>query len=316
MFRRIAALVLAAAGVLVATVVASLALFGSGSQVSFAAVAEKVAQTKSLVLKETRTENGEVDRILILADGRVRAEMANGNYTVMNKDGSKSLLVSPRDKTAMVMVGLAPRPAGINVYEMLRNTVNENANRLPDETLDGRKLNVFRVDVAEDVRKQSRFPYPPMKVWVDPDTRLPVRMEDLTEGGKPQVSMYGLVFDQPLDPALFSLEPPEGYKVTTQGIGRLQPPPEQPDLLAPEIKPGEGLGPAKFGMSKDEILKLFDKPDLEEKTALAYPSRDTRSSSVRAGDSLPSCSIRSNRPPTKSAISPAKPRKESAWDRA
>ena len=37
-------------------------------------------------------------------------------------------------------------PSGLNLYEMVRNVVNEKSVRLPDEVIDGRKANVFRVE--------------------------------------------------------------------------------------------------------------------------------------------------------------------------
>jgi hypothetical protein len=158
---------------------------------------------------------------------------------------------------------------------MLRNVAGDKSTRLPDETIDGRKANVFRCEPPEEVRKQARGHCEPMKVWVDPETKLPIRMEPFAQDGKPRPEgvMHDFVFDQPLDPALFSFDPPEGYAVTTQGIANLQPPPDKPELLSPEVKPGEGLGPVKFGMSKEEIVKILGKPDIEEPTSLGYPSR-------------------------------------------
>ena len=62
---------------------------------------------------------------------------------------------------------------------MIRNSVNEKSKRLPDEVIDGRNANVFRVESNEQARKEARGPCEPMKVWVDPETRLPVRMEPI-----------------------------------------------------------------------------------------------------------------------------------------
>jgi len=147
--------------------------------------------------------------------------------------------------------------------------------RLPDEVLDGRKANVFRVEWNEHVSKEARGPCEPMKVWVDPQTRLPIRMEPIEQDKKAPVVMSDFVFDQPLDPSLFSLDPPEGYAITTMGEPATwqQNPPAAKDRLAPEVIPGVGLGPVKFGMSKEEVLKLLGKPDAEDKGGFQYPSR-------------------------------------------
>src|SRR5271157_2001986 len=74
LFRRVSAVVLST--ICVVGVIAALILFGSGNQFSFAAVQEKVAQTRSVTFKQTtKVDPGappEVDRMLILADGLSR----------------------------------------------------------------------------------------------------------------------------------------------------------------------------------------------------------------------------------------------------
>ena len=85
MFRRIAALVSATAGVV--AVVALFMLFGSSARLSFAEVMDKVAKTRSVTFKQTVRTPGkpaETVRVAVLADGLSRMEMPNGNYTVMD----------------------------------------------------------------------------------------------------------------------------------------------------------------------------------------------------------------------------------------
>ncbi|MCX7425253.1 MAG: hypothetical protein NTW96_06465 [Planctomycetia bacterium] len=273
MFRRIAALVSLAAGV--AVVVTLLLLFGSSATVSFAEVIEQIAKTRSMAYKQTTTIPGmpaQTFRIAALADGLIRVDFPDGNYTVMDTKTGKALCVSPNEKKATLMIGLPVSP-GLNVYEIIRNAVNEKSARLPDEMIDGRKAHVFRVEPPEAVRTQGPFPAPPMEVWVDPETKLPIRMEPIGKEGEGQVVMDDFVFDKPLDPSLFSLDPPEGYAVRTEGLASLLPAPKEPDLLAPQVMPGVGLGPVKFGMSKEEVVKILGKPDLDEKEGVAYPSR-------------------------------------------
>jgi hypothetical protein len=131
------------------------------------------------------------------------------------------------------------------------------------------------MEYGEEVRKQTLGTCEPIKVWVDPETKLPIRMESLTQDNTkgPQSAIYDFAFDQPLDPALFSFDPPEGYKVTTMGVANLQPPPDKPELLAPEVKPGVGLGPVQFGMSREEVIELLGKPDADLPGGIEYSSR-------------------------------------------
>jgi hypothetical protein len=111
-------------------------------------------------------------------------------------------------------------------------------------------------------------------VWVDQRTKLPIRFE-FGEDGKEVWT--DIVFDVPLDASLFNMTPPAGYKVDTFGVSTLAPEPDDPALAAPIVMPRVGLGPAKFGMTKEEVIKVLGKPDREfmqgKMTFLAYYSR-------------------------------------------
>ena len=210
----------------------------------------------------TRIDPGappETDRMLILADGLSRMERPNGNYTVMDMKTGKALLVSRQDKKAKIFLGLNV-PSGVNPYAMLRVMVKDTSKRLADEVIDGRKVSVFRTEIKEQKPVPRQF----WKVWADPETKLPIRMEPVPQNDKEPMAIYDFAFDQPLDPALFSFEPPKGYAVATEGSANLPPPPDNPDILAPQVIPGVGLGPVKFDMPKEEALKILGKPDEEE----------------------------------------------------
>jgi hypothetical protein len=103
-----------------------------------------------------------------------------------------------------------------------------------------------------------------LTVWADAKTLLPVRMEAEERddmGNKSEVMVKDFVFDQELDPKLFSLEPPTGYKVETKGIAEFPAAPRDPQLRDLVITPLVGIGPVKFGMSRQEVEKLLGKPD-------------------------------------------------------
>jgi outer membrane lipoprotein-sorting protein len=274
MLRRITVLASATAGV--AAVVALFVLFNSAARLSFAQVTDTVARTRSIIFKMTTQIPGRPEEVLhmtFLADGRSRVDMADGHYTVMDLKGT-ALIVAPREKKVTIMRGLYV-PSGVNPYELFRNPTSQKSVPLPDETLDGRKANVFRVELGDEARKEARGAAEPMKVWVDPKTKLPVRMEPLHQPDKQRMVIDGIQFDQPVDESLLSVDPPKGYTVTTQGQAATwqEIPPAKQDLLAPEVIPGEGLGPVKFGMTQAEVLKLLGKPDVEERGNLQYASR-------------------------------------------
>ena len=256
-------------------------------------------------------------RIAILADGPSRMEMPDGNYTVMDMKAGKAICVSQREKKATIMLGLYV-PSGMNAYEMVRNAVTEKSKRLPDEVLDGRKVNVFRVEWNEQVRKEARGPCEPMKVWVDPQTKLPIRMEPMQQDAKAPVVMYDFVFDQPLDPSLFSLDPPKDYTVTTMGRRRPGNRSRLPQGLArPRSHSGRGTRAGKVRHVERRSHQAARQAGRGGKRDIEYPSRGYGLSvSPQNADSCRLAFSRNRSAPLRSAISPARPRKESASGRA
>ena len=73
----------------------------------------------------------------------------------------------------------------------------------------------------------------------------------------------------------FQLQAARRLFCETSGIANFPDLPDKPDLRAPRIIPGVGLGPIRFGMSRDKIESLIGKPDGYEadKTSLLYYSR-------------------------------------------
>ncbi len=71
-------------------------------------------------------------------------------------------------------------------------------------------------------------------------------------------------------------KPTAGFTLRTEGV-KTAPANRVEDAAAsaPEVKPKEGLGPVKFGMTKEQVIDKIGKPDkIDQKgTALDYPSR-------------------------------------------
>jgi outer membrane lipoprotein-sorting protein len=279
MFPRIAALVLASA-VLVALLVVFILPSGQ-RQLAFAQVIDKVQQTQSLSFKVKYKRPGspveDETRVRVLPNGKMRSDYSKG-YSIQDIEAHKMITVRKEIKTVHVLEGFSPPGpsiADLNLYEMIKNIRNEAVERLPDEEIGERKAIVFRVDIKE-LPKLGKTPV--CKVWIDPKTELPIRLEVAgeDESGNPVKSvMYAIEFDQPFDLSFFSFTPPEGYSVQASGIANFPESPDKPELRAPEIIPGVGLGPIRFGMSRDKIESLIGKPDGYEanKTSLPYYSR-------------------------------------------
>ncbi len=264
--------------VIVLAMVGLLAWFGGndiGSQIAFAEIQERLRETKSISFTQTQTLHVEgrpaktSHCTTILAGSLMRIDSANGDYTVIDFKHGKELMVSSKQKKAILWDGLAGRfPV---FYDKFRNISQDAVKRLDEREIDGKKTIGFLVQLDVPNMGDRKVE---MTVWVDPATRLPVRMERTGKGEG--VVLDDIVFDGEVDESLLSLTPPVGFAVETRKLGvELQPVPDDKDLAAPQVLPKVGLGPGKFGMSTDELLELLGKPDkiLSEGTTLCYLSR-------------------------------------------
>ena len=110
------------------------------------------------------------------------------------------------------------------------------------------------------------------QVWVDPTTRLPIRLEALPEDPSDFVAGFlqnttTFTFDRPLGASLFQLSPPEGFTVVHGGMevpyteDQLPLPPKDEKVASPVVEPGTGIGPARFGMSLEKLVEVLGRPD-------------------------------------------------------
>jgi outer membrane lipoprotein-sorting protein len=262
---RIPMLARIAAGVVVA-VGGSILLFGwiksSGAAPTFAEVQEKVQATRTVKLTQTTTMpdgSTEKSRIFVQAPGLLRAEGDDGSYAIIDSVKHQSLAVNPKEKKATLLLGMSDKIGPGNFYEMIRNMAKDVVENLPEKTIGSKKAVGYRVRVEfGDEKKEAN-------VWVDADTKLPVRVElsekDKTGRGIATV-ISDFVFDAPMNPTLFRMTPPEGYQVTTLGSATPLPAaPTDADQRAPLVSPGVGIGPVRFGMSKEEVIKAIGQPD-------------------------------------------------------
>jgi hypothetical protein len=150
------------------------------------------------------------------------------------------------------------------LYELVKNLPGHaSARALPGKQIDGKDVLGFIIKIGEPDVITGR-PLPDLTVWADARTRLPVRIEGKETDGKgrtTEVIIDQFVFDQSLDPKLFSLDPPAHYMLETQGTDSFPNSPTDPPPKQLVVTPLVGIGPVKFGMSREEIEQLLGKPD-------------------------------------------------------
>ena len=156
-----------------------------------------------------------------LEPNHLRQELLNGYINVSDWNVGKMIGLDPNSKQATVInIVKVPKEAKegmqVNQFEMIRQALrtattdpNSQVISLGEKQIDGRTVLGFRFDT----------PGMPLTVWADPETELPVRIESTLAGPpKTEVAMTNYEFNVELDESLFSLDIPEGYKVTEANV--------------------------------------------------------------------------------------------------
>jgi outer membrane lipoprotein-sorting protein len=205
-------------------IIATLSNYVGGAR-AFADVVEALNNIHSATWKTSSVYKGTQNETvtwtgiaMFLAPSHERTEMdVQGRKMIQIFDGQKDKVITldPTAKTVMVInvKNLPPdreSPYG-KTFEGLRELVaraqNGNADkveRLDAETIDGRPAQGYRIQLgAVEV-----------KIWADPKTMLPIRVEETTSGGaEVRIVMTDFQVGMDLDKSLFSLDVPEGYTV-------------------------------------------------------------------------------------------------------
>jgi len=102
--------------------------------------------------------------------------------------------------------------------KQLRLLKEQDAERLADEDLNGRKVQVYRLKRKDIFMGLTKSKDEIAKLWVDPKSGLPVRIAvgDPSNNDKPFVVFEQFTWNQALDPELFKLEVPKGLTLTNK----------------------------------------------------------------------------------------------------
>ncbi len=188
---------------------------------------EALKRTRSLSFRMSALEAGEMRdhasvRIRILAPGHVRVDQPGGNYSVTDLNTGKSLRVLPGAKRAQLVERTTARDKGglVDFYEFYRQIGRKKTRELPPMTIGGVEAIGFEATFG-DISGKENSVVQILRVWVHPETKLPIRLEHEPKsvhsyglGPIPTAVCENFMFDEPMDPELFSLEPPKGYEIT------------------------------------------------------------------------------------------------------
>jgi len=242
-----------AAALLVMVVLASLLPNGnSNATVAFAQVQQQIEQVKTAQYRSTRRSHvgqnrrlDETRRVMILGRYRMREEVIISNpdepwsadlreYTdIKNIETGRLIVLLPRVRQYsypqvlyafdLVKGGVTEsplnrppaKPPTVDLYQRIRDVPANATKPLPARMLNGKCAVGFQ-EVKRDESPDGTNTWT-KNIWVDPQTRLPVRIESLFRSTHPgtvdtDFIMDEFIFDAPLDESLFSTDPPEGYQ--------------------------------------------------------------------------------------------------------
>jgi outer membrane lipoprotein-sorting protein len=285
---------LAAAALLAALVAGWLLLPGRMGGTSFAGVIEKVNQAKSVtcVLKQKMADTVEPVRKLYIREDAIRMEVAGVGTFVFDMKQRKAIALDERSKTVV----LPSVEAGVqipNPLAQLRKLKQQDAERIGEEMLDGRKVEVYRlknVDLFEMKFKAKEGENLDIKLWVDSQTHLPAKLvvafpipkADSNNARSLPIPRYlefsDFRWDEKLAPSLFSLEIPKGY--TLRKAESLQPKsgdqgPPKVSIAAPKPAEEESIPiDAHFDFSFAEVIENVNRTGSVEGQVLAEAEKD------------------------------------------
>lgn len=257
-----------AAGILIAW-------FVGFSRPAFAQVQDAIRKIKSAVITREFPDQPEVSaRLLVSREHDLyRTEWNDGATIIQSREG-RTLGLNTKDKLAHVIPGAGfglkgERLAPSEFLGRLESVEADAVRSLGTKNFEGRKVEGFELPTERGMRR---------RVWVDPNSHLPVHEEiapavSAQPNDDPRVitlrpprSTVTYQFNHGLDDSLFSLDPPDGYQLVESNEfswpGReLTKIPDDLDAASYVIIPGSGIGLARFGMSKQDVVEALGAPD-------------------------------------------------------
>jgi len=183
---------------------------GSGT-VTFAQVIEPIITAKNIVLDMLVGDEATSPLMHeIIVGSRIRRTVSNipDVTSIIDLETSKMLALNDKDKTAVYVDIQGPLHDGTRIYLNFLNNVivqlkdNPNIEKLPGREIDGMKVVGFAASGPNEEE---------VKIWADPETALPVRIE--LRLGQFFAIMKNLQFNVDVEESMTSMDVPPGYKL-------------------------------------------------------------------------------------------------------
>ena len=156
-------------------------------------------------------------RVLFKEPSFFRTELDGGIVAIADGSQGKQLILDPATKTALLLEGKALEAplgpaAAVGLVERLRQLTEGDAKHVGDKAIGDIQARGYLVKNKTIVSGKSTFETE-MTVWIDPGTRLPIRIEssDRIQGKEIRVTTSDFQIDPDVDDALFRVAPPAGY---------------------------------------------------------------------------------------------------------
>ena len=226
----------------------------TGTSVAFGQVSEKLRAAKTVSFDSviTSVADGKTlhkSRDYFMAPGKSRHEFLfpeeqAGTFYIEDFPAGKTMMVASKMKTTLMgsIKGGAENDRGKKMMDYLRSLPQKDPRQLGEKQIDGVRAKGFAVESPEETTT----------VWANATTGDPLRIEILRKDARPGPQlevMTNIKLDEQLDPAMFSVEPPQGYLVR-QGVSldlNAGPPHHVAELLRIYAKYMEGTFPATVG---------------------------------------------------------------------
>lgn len=212
-------------------------LMHQSSTTLFAEVIEKVKAANTVQFRMTQRFGQQPEQAMKwLIDGkRVRIEHYGGRVVAVLSE--KAILIDHDDKLVEQLPYPEQIPSYVNLIDQLRQVVSGEAVAIGEEKLGDLPTRVYRVPKVNVFGISGSAE---MLVWVDAQTELPAKIviRDTDPKHPAEFRSEEFVWNEALDPQLFSLEIPAGYKLCQQTTPTKMKTPPVVDADAPAIESG------------------------------------------------------------------------------